>query len=98
MERRRVFVPAADPGWTESVSGPHQRVTLSGVPFPAQEVALVTNSGAGEACFGEPSPQSHPPRSQHDPALKALSSGGHGPWKMLREHQMRERTNEQANK
>lgn len=40
-------------------------------------------SGVGEACFGEPSPQCHTPRSQHGPVLKALSSGGHAPWKML---------------
>lgn len=75
MERRRVFVSAADLGWTESVSGPHQRVTPSDVSFPAREAALVINSGAGEACFGDPSPQSCPPQSQHDPVLKALSSG-----------------------
>lgn len=39
--RRRTFVPAAGPGWTESVSGPHQRVAPSSVSFPAWEAALV---------------------------------------------------------
>lgn len=63
-------------------------MTPSGMSFPALGVVLVIKSEAGKVCFGEPSPASHTPDSQHDSVLKALSFDGHAPQKIPSEYEM----------